>query len=142
MQAYVIDVIGYLNAQDRKIYEDPDVIVELLLNENITKETKSSLIEINQTEILKIEPLKNIDKELILHLAMDAKVAVNWENLYDIYEYSESASDAESGIGCLLNNQIDISKLIENLETESSLEEQAMDLARRNLLLNNIITKN
>lgn len=140
MQAYVIDVIGYLNAQDRKIYEDPDVIVELLLNENITKETKSSLIEINQTEILKIEPLKNIDKELILHLAIDAKVAVNWENLYDIYEYSESASDAESGIGCLLNNQIDISKLIENLETESSLEEQAMDLARRNLLLNNIIT--
>lgn len=139
-QAYVIDVIGYLNAQDRKIYEDPDVIVELLLNENITMETKISLIEINQTEILKIEPLKNIDKELILHLAMDAKVAVNWENLYDIYEYSESASDAESGIGYLLNNQIDISKLIENLETESSLEEQAMDLARRNLLLNNIIT--
>lgn len=139
-QIYVIEIIEYLHEQDKKVYEDPNIIIELLLTEKITKETKNSIIDVNQTDIIKIEPLKNIDKELILHLAMDAKVAVSWENLYDIYEYSESASAAESGIGCLLNNQIDISKLIENLETESSLEEEAMDLTRKNLLLNNIIT--
>ena len=139
-QGYVVDIIEYLHAKDKIVHEAPEVIVGLLLNENITKNTKKSLIDVNQTNLTKIEPLKNIDKELILHLAMEVKVAINWENLYHINEYCESASDAESGVGFLLNNQIDISKLTENLETESSLDESAMDLARRNLLLNNIIT--